>query len=93
MLESQNVFNKYSSQRFRDRRYVKNKSILNISKNTYKCSNPRFHQSRIKDTYKGLLIIKCINQVSNNPRYQSNHNTIHKHVKNKESKILVNMCL
>ena len=37
---------------------LKNKSILNISKNTYKGSNPRFHQSWIKVTYKGLLIIK-----------------------------------
>ena len=58
MLESQNVFNKYSSQRFRGRRYDKNKSILNISKNTYTGSYPRFHQSWIKDTYKGLLITK-----------------------------------
>ena len=58
MLESQNVFNKYSSQRFKDRRFVKNNSILDISKNKYKGSNPRNHQSRIKDTYQGLLIIK-----------------------------------
>ena len=36
---------------------VKNKSILNISKNTYKGSNPRYHQSRIKETFQGLLII------------------------------------
>ena len=72
---------------------VKNKSILDISKNTYKGSNPRNRQSRIKDTYRRLLIIKCINQVSNNPRYNSNHNTTPNHVKNKEYKILVNMCL
>ena len=37
---------------------VKNNSILDISKNTYKGSNPRYHQSRIKDTFQGLLIIK-----------------------------------
>ena len=37
---------------------VKNKLLLDISKNTYKGSNPRNHQSRIKDTYQGLLIIK-----------------------------------
>ena len=72
---------------------VKNNSILDISKNTYKSVNPRFHQSRIKDTYKGLLIIKCINQVLNNPRYQSNHNTTLNHVKIIESKKLVHICL
>ena len=30
---------------------------------------------RIKAPFQGLLIIKWFNQVSNNPRYQSNHNT------------------
>ena len=41
----------------------------------------------------GLLIIKYINQSTNNPRYQSNHNTTLKHVKNLESKKLVHMSL
>ena len=64
-----------------------------MSLKTYTSTNSRYYQSKDQSTFQGLLIIKWFNQVTNNPRYQTYHNTTLNHMRNLESKKLVHICL